>query len=148
MRRHGAAPLILAVLALCAVFFSGCEKKEREKNFVPDLDFIAFEKAFEDSHTETENVFFKNEKMSEYTTLIRYPSLSESEIKAKMDSLELKDGESASMNGNVIVVKHSASKGSPYGNYLDELYGKSKDDVSSFFLGKGYKEVNIEFDIN
>jgi len=130
--------LLLAVVSLFS--FASCSN-ERDKNFQSDADILAFVKSFDDSHTETVVISFKNEVSEAVTELISYPGKTSDEMEAIKNSLELADDETATVSGDFITVERKGN-----GKYKDTAYNKTKTEISDYFLSLGYTATEIKID--
>ena len=134
--------VLLSLLLCSALVFSfvSCSN-ERDKNFQSDADILAFVKNFDDSHSETVVISFKNEVSVSVTELISYPGKTEEELSAIRESLELAENETASASGSFITVERSSK-----GKYKDTAFDKEKNEISEYFISQGYSATEIKID--
>ena len=132
---------IVLFFAVALIFSLVSCSMGRDKNFQSDADILAFVKSFEDAHSETVVVSFKNEVSEAVTELISYPGKTADEMKVIKDSLELGDDENASISGDFMSVERNEN-----GKYKKTAFNKTKTEISEYFLSQGYTATEIKVD--
>jgi len=131
---------LLLILLLSLTAITSCSNG-RNKNYQSDADVVGYQMVFEDGHRETVVIGFKNEVSATVTELIFIPGATEEKIKEFKDQLNLGEKETVSVSGELMTVERNAD-----GKYKDIAFGKTKSEISEYFLSLGYTAAEIEVD--